>query len=61
MQAVDSDIPYRDPVCRHCFRFGISDLHLSEEDKRATTNMQNGLVFSLYFFLLSFRLFELKQ
>ena len=29
-----------------------------EEDKRATTNVQNGLVF---FFLFSFRLFELKQ
>ena len=33
----------------------------SEEDKRATTNVQNGLFFSFYFFLFSFRLFELKQ
>ena len=33
----------------------------SEEDKRATTNMQNGLVFSLYCLLFSFRLFEIKQ
>ena len=30
----------------------------SEEDKRATTNVQNGLVF---FFLFSFIIFELKQ
>ena len=33
----------------------------SEEDKRATTNVQNCLVISFYSLLLSFRLFELKQ
>ena len=33
----------------------------SEEDKRATTNVQNGLVFSFYSLLFSFRVFELKQ
>ena len=34
---------------------------VSEEDKRATTNVQNGLVFFSYSLWLSFRLFELKQ
>ena len=34
----------------------------SEEDKRATTNVQNDLVFFLFFSLLfSFLIFELKQ
>ena len=32
-----------------------------EEDKRATTNVQNGLVFFSLFSLVSFPLFELKQ
>ena len=32
----------------------------AEEDKRATTNVQNGVVF-LYYLLVSFRLFELNQ
>ena len=39
-----------------CGTFGV--LHESEEDKRATTNLQNGLVF---FFLLSCRLFKLIE
>ena len=34
---------------------------LLEGDRRATTNVQNGLVFSFWSLLFSFRLFELKQ
>ena len=33
----------------------------SKKDKRATTNVQSGLVFSFFSLLFSFRLFELKQ
>ena len=36
-------------------------MQLLEEDNSATTNVQNGLVFSFYFLLVSFRLFVLKQ
>ena len=33
----------------------------SEEDRRATTNVQNGLVFFFLFSFINFLIFELKQ
>ena len=59
-------------ICRQLFMIYLQPIFLEiegrtsvkfflEEDKRATTNVQNGLVLFFYYLLLSFRLFELKQ
>ena len=37
------------------------NLHLLEDDKRATTDLQNGLVVFFLFSLILFCLYELKQ
>ena len=39
----------------------LEPLFLWGKDKRATTKVQNGLVFSFYSLFVSFRLFVLKQ
>ena len=65
-RALCSPVTESAEICRGCllhrvWRTSPREVLKLEEDKRATTNVLNGLAFFFSFILFVFRLFELKQ